>query len=72
MSNNCVNDLVCERQQVKVFLSSYIEFPKINIDFQLPIFLVATIIEDNHVASSNGLRKPVVSNLSISCLTIAA
>jgi hypothetical protein len=69
---NYVDDLVYEREQVNVLFCYYIEFPKINTNRQLPIFL-----KNNHYWRQSGYSfnlsiKLITSNLSIFYLTIVA
>jgi hypothetical protein len=68
--NNCVDDLICEKQWVKVIFCYCIEFPKINIDLQLSILLRTTTIGDSQVASSTNFIILKTNILFIFCLII--
>jgi hypothetical protein len=70
MSNDCVNNLINERQWVRV-LVVMLNFLKWTQILNFPFFLGTTTIGNSQVASSTNLMKPTTSNLFMSCLTMA-
>jgi hypothetical protein len=71
MSNDSVNNLINERQWVKVLLVVMLNFLKWTQILNFPFFLGTTTIGNSQVASSTGLMKPTTSSLLMSCLTMA-
>jgi hypothetical protein len=69
MPNNCVNNLIYERQQGSFFVAT-LSFLKSTQIFNIPFLGGTTTIGDSQVISSTSLIKLVANNMSMSCLTM--